>query len=278
MRLTVLSDNNTFIDRYLQGEPGLAYLIEADDKRILFDVGYSDLFLRNAHKLGISLFDLDFVVLSHGHFDHTWGMFALIQHFTERIIEEQAVMRPRLIAHPSVLSSRTYRKIPEIGSLLTGEKLSSFFHLQFTREPRRLTERLLFLGEIEKTTDFEAQKPVGRIVEGDQLTDDPVLDDTALVYRSPKGLVVITGCSHSGICNMVEYAKKVCGDERIIDIIGGFHLLDPSPKQLEGTIQYLTAVNPDMVHACHCTDLMSKIALSRSLNLKEVGVGLRLEY
>ena len=91
-------------------------------------------------------------------------------------------------------------------------------------------------------------------------------------------MVVITGCSHSGICNIVEYAKKMCGDERVIDIIGGLHLLDPSHEQLEGTIRYLTAVNPEMVHACHCTDLMSKIALSRSLNLKEVGVGLILEY
>ena len=73
MRLTVLVDNNTLIDRYLLGEPGVCYLIEVDDVRVLFDVGYSDIFLRNAQLLGVDLLQLDYLVLSHGHLDHTWG-------------------------------------------------------------------------------------------------------------------------------------------------------------------------------------------------------------
>jgi 7,8-dihydropterin-6-yl-methyl-4-(beta-D-ribofuranosyl)aminobenzene 5'-phosphate synthase len=71
MKITVLVDNNTMIDRYFQGEPGVSYFIECDDKKYLFDTGYSDIFLRNATKMGINLLALDAVVISHGHNDHT---------------------------------------------------------------------------------------------------------------------------------------------------------------------------------------------------------------
>jgi len=278
MKLKVLLDNNTFTDRYFQGEPGLSYFVEADGQKLLFDVGYSDAFLNNARKLGVDLCDLDYVVLSHGHLDHTWGMFSLIQHYTERLLEGRAVKRPRLVAHPAVLASRKYGSMPEVGSLLTREKLSGFFDLQLSREPRQLTEHLLFLGEIKRITDFEAREPLGWTIENGQESDDDLRDDTAIVYQCVEGLIIITGCSHSGICNIVEHAKTVCGDQRVMDIIGGFHLLKPSREQLAGTIEYLKAVNPEAVHACHCTDLMSKIELSKSVMLKEVGVGLVLEF
>ena len=74
MKLTVLVDNNTIIDRYFYGEPGVSYLIECDGGRYLFDTGYSDLFLKNAIKMGISLLELDAIIISHGHNDHTWGL------------------------------------------------------------------------------------------------------------------------------------------------------------------------------------------------------------
>jgi 7,8-dihydropterin-6-yl-methyl-4-(beta-D-ribofuranosyl)aminobenzene 5'-phosphate synthase len=278
MKLTVLLDNNTLIDRYLQGEPAVSYFIEADGKRILFDVGFSDTFIRNAQKLGVDLLDVDYLVLSHGHSDHTWGIFPLVQVYTEGIIEQRDVKRPRLVAHPAVLRSRKLHNIPEIGSLLSEDKLTGYFDLQFSRKPVQLTERLLFLGEIERTTDFEAQEPMGTIVEDGQEVADILLDDSALVYESPNGLVIITGCSHSGICNIVEYARRLCDDRRVVDIIGGFHLLDSTERQLQGTIEYLKAIGPESVHACHCTDLKSKIEMARCMELKEVGAGLVLEY
>jgi 7,8-dihydropterin-6-yl-methyl-4-(beta-D-ribofuranosyl)aminobenzene 5'-phosphate synthase len=91
-------------------------------------------------------------------------------------------------------------------------------------------------------------------------------------------LVIITGCSHAGICNIVEYARKVCGDSRVVDVIGGLHLLDPSQSQLEGTLSYLAKLNLSGLHACHCTDLASKIALSSVAPLQQTGVGLTLQY
>jgi 7,8-dihydropterin-6-yl-methyl-4-(beta-D-ribofuranosyl)aminobenzene 5'-phosphate synthase len=147
-----------------------------------------------------------------------------------------------------------------------------------SKDPVWLTERLVFLGEIERKNDFEARSPIGKIVQDGLEEDDYLMDDSALAYKSPRGLVIVTGCSHAGICNIVEQAKRICREDRVVDIVGGFHLLDPSEEQLQGTLAYMERLQPTEVHACHCTDLSSKIALSRVVNLKEVGVGSVFEY
>lgn len=239
MKLTVLIDNNTLIDRYFLGEPGVSYFIETEGKKILFDVGYSDAFITNARKLSIDLLNVDFVVLSHGHLDHTWGLIPLVRLYTERIFEGQNGKKPTLVTHPLTLSSKIFGDLSEIGSLLTEDKLSGYFHLKLSSEPVYLTERLVYLGEIERTHEFEAKNPIGKILEDGVEKDDFLFDDSALAYKSSEGLIIITACSHSGICNIIEYAKKVCGDDRVVDIVGGFHLLDPPAEQLQGTLEYM---------------------------------------
>ena len=278
MRLTVLLDNNTLIDRYFIGEPGVSYLIEDGDTRVLFDVGYSDAFITNAQRLSIDLLDIDHIVLSHGHMDHTWGLVPLIRLHTEARIEALPAKKPTLVTHPLTLAQRWWKDVGSIGSLLQETTLSSHFELKLSREPVYLTERLVFLGEIERTTTFEASKRMGKLHQNGLEQDDVLLDDSALAYRSPDGLVVITGCSHAGICNIVEQARRLLGEGRVVDIIGGFHLLTPPLSQLQGTTEYLKSLDPCTVHACHCTDLRSKVALSFVVNLEEVGVGLTLEY
>lgn len=276
MELTVLVDNNTLIDRYFLAEPGLSFLIEDDNLSVLFDTGYSDIFIKNAHKMGKDLTRLDFMVLSHSHLDHTWGIEPMIRYLTELEIEHHSFSRPALVAHPECLTGVSAFGLREIGSLMSEDRLAKHFDLHFYRAPQFLTKNLVFLGEIPRTNEFEGLIPIGR---KDGLTeDDRILDDSALVYKTSNGLVIITGCSHAGICNIIEYAKKVCKDQRILDVVGGFHLLNPPPKQLEGTLSYFKRLCPKRVHACHCTDLASKIALSGVVNVQEVGVGLSLRY
>ncbi|MDD4497315.1 MAG: MBL fold metallo-hydrolase [Methanosarcinaceae archaeon] len=279
MKLTVLVDNNTLIDRYFLAEPGLSFLIETAGTKILFDTGYSEIFLTNARKMGISLLDLDFLVLSHGHLDHTWGLDPFFRLLAEAKIEGYPCKSPTLVAHPFAFLSKRFKGVGEIGSLLSPEKLAEHFELRLSDGPLWLTENLLFLGEIPRNFDFENGEAIGHIVkEGGEQEADCLFDDTALVYRAKEGLVVITGCSHAGICNITEYARKVCGEEKVLDIIGGFHLLNPSEIQMNGTIEYLKRLGPECIHACHCTDLYSKIELAKGVDLKEVGVGMRLEY
>ena len=277
-------DNNTLIDRYFLSEPGVSYLIETGGKRIQFDTGYSDAFIKNAEKLHENLLDIDYLVLSHGHIDHTGGLDPLIRLFMERKFENFAAKKsalykkPVLTAHPDTFHSKTVENDLEIGSLLTMDTLSAFFDVSLSAEPVNITNKLIFLGEIERKNGFEAKTPIGKTTKNGTSRDDFLIDDSALVYISEKGLVIITGCSHSGICNIVEYSKKVTGESRIADIIGGFHLLNPTENQIQGTVEYMKNISPDALHACHCTDLNSKIALARAAEIEEVGVGLILEY
>jgi 7,8-dihydropterin-6-yl-methyl-4-(beta-D-ribofuranosyl)aminobenzene 5'-phosphate synthase len=278
MRLTVLLDNNTLIDRYFLGEPGVSYLIEENGKRILFDTGYSDAFIRNAYRMKIDLLDLDHIVLSHAHLDHTWGLDAIARLFTEAKIEGNAHRDPTVVAHPLVFNTRTYEGIGEAGTLVCAQKLSRIFRLQLSSEPLWLSDNVVFLGEIPRVFDFEHEPLASKVIIEGKEEDDILADDSALAVKTGKGLVIVTGCSHSGICNIIEYAKNICGEERVRDVIGGLHLLRPTESKIRGTVEYFRKLRPDEVHACHCTDLDSKIALSKVSNVREVGSGLRLEY
>ncbi len=269
MKLTVLVDNNTYIDRYFLGEPGLSFFIEDEGKMILFDCGYSNIFFENARKMGIDLRFLDYLVLSHCHLDHTWGVETLIREFTEAIFEGHEYKKPTLVAHPLVFVSTVVDGVGEIGSLLSNNKMQQHFPLHLNKDPVPITENLIFLGEIPRTFHFESRYPMGR-KEGRQ-QDDFVPDDSALAYKTSKGLVIITGCSHAGICNITEHAKKVCEDERIVAIIGGLHLLDPPKEQLEGTMEYISGLNLNALYACHCTDFECGVSLfSKESKLKKI--------
>ncbi|MGA2914368.1 MAG: MBL fold metallo-hydrolase [Methanoregula sp.] len=280
MKLTVLADNNTLIDHYLMGESGLSFLIETEGKKLLFDTGYSDVFIRNAQKMGTSLCDLDYIVLSHGHLDHTWGLVHLVKYFTEAAIEKRQVRNPELVAHPWCFYPRPKPPLSNSGSLLTEAVAGLQFPLRLSRMPLWLTKNLVFLGEIDHIFDFERVDTGKRkiVMANGTIEPDQIHDDSALACRTPAGLVIITGCSHAGICNIVQHARAVCSENRVIDIIGGLHLLTPSPSRLKKTGEYLRHLKLQALHACHCTSLSSKIALAGYCPVQEVGTGMKLEW
>ncbi len=278
MKLTVLVDNNTLIDRYFLAEPAVSFFIETEHRAILFDTGYSGIFLANAAKMGIDLFRLDTIVLSHAHLDHTWGLQHLIQAYTDARFENRPVNRPTLVAHPWIFHPRIFDGIGNIGTLITRKTAQVHFDLQLSRSPVDLGDGLVFLGEIERTNDFEAGRTIGKRIGPEGETDDDLKDDSALAFSGPEGLVVITGCAHAGICNTVAQAMKVCARNRIADIIGGFHLLSPPETQMTETVNHFRNWRPGAVHACHCTDWPSRMAIAAVAPLHEVGVGLQLTY
>lgn len=278
MKVTVLVDNNTIIDRYFLAEPALCLLIQEGSRKILFDLGYSDVFIRNANKMKISLNDVDTIVFSHGHNDHTGGLPALIAMYIEEALEKRKFLKPDLICHKDTFGTKVTGNFIDIGSPVTVDKLKQHFNLNLTNEPFWITDKLVFLGEIPRGNSFENRHPVGKVLEEEDFRDDFLKDDSALAYKSKNGLVIITGCSHAGICNIIEYARKVTGESRVIDIIGGFHLLNPSKTQMDGTIEYFKELNPESIYACHCTDFPSKAALSEHFNVKDTGVSLELYY
>ncbi len=277
MKLTVLMDNNTFVDQYYLAEPGLSYEIQAEEEHILFDAGYSEATLKNAEKMDLNWKNWKTIVISHGHADHTWGLIPLLQRYNEEAMKNKALPKATLMAHPEAFISKWEGNM-ELGLNVTTESLERVFKLELSAMPQSITPRLFYLGQIPRSNDFENAQPFGTVAGKGGPVEDKVVDDTALAYKTDKGLVVITGCAHAGICNTIEQAKKVCREERILDVIGGFHLQQASQYVLDKTIDYLEVQGIRHLYAAHCTDLAAKVALSARLNVKEVGVGLVLTY
>ncbi|MHB8163364.1 MAG: MBL fold metallo-hydrolase [Methanoregula sp.] len=279
LSLTVLVDNSTLTDHNFCGEAGLSFFIETAEKKILFDTGLSGLFLTNAEKMGISLRDLDFLILSHGHIDHTGGLDVLARHVAGAIPEGSRPRVPQLIAHPRCFwpKEKDGRKN---GSAVSEEEICRQFPANLSAKPVWITDDLVFLGEIPRRFAFEQADPDKRIIHPPDGNREPdyLLDDTALAFRSAEGLVIITGCSHAGICNITEYARDVCGERRVADIIGGLHLLSPEPKRMLKSGKYLNRLHLNALHACHCTSLPAKLALAAYCPMKEVGVGMTISW
>lgn len=267
MKLRILCDNNTYIDQYFLGEPAFSCYIEEGESRILLDVGYSDVFLRNAEKMGIDLSGLTHVVLSHGHNDHTGGL--------TPFIEGKIAPKAKLIAHEDCFVGKYYGE-EYIGAPYDLEQILYLADCHFTREPLQITENLFFLGQIPRVVPFEPRTVIGKRDRMGTWEEDDLLDDTALAYRTEEGLFIITGCAHSGICNIIEQAKAVCGDERIIGVLGGFHLFEDDARAAE-TAAYFARHNIPDLYPCHCVSLNVKHRFMQTLNVHEVGVGMEVE-
>jgi len=279
LSLRVLVDNATLTDRYFIGEPGFSCSIACGNKKILFDTGYSGAFLSNAAKMGIDLLDLDHVVLSHGHIDHTGGMVALLSAYLEASLEERPHRPPALIAHPHCFYPRPMPHIGDVGCPVDEAKIQRRFLVTTTRNPLWVTPDLVFLGEIDRISPVIPDRQKHRtIVTPEGPLEDRLLDDSALAYLGADGLVIITGCTHAGIPNLIEHAKRVTGENRIRDVIGGFHLKETDRETIDATVAYLKEVRPAALHPCHCTSLAAKIALAAVAPVGEVGVGFSLQY
>ena len=265
MKLNVLEDNNTYIDMYYLGEPAVSYYIEDGEEKILFDAAYSDAFVSNARKMNIDLNSVDMIILSHGHNDHSGGLSFLAKRKNDY----------KLITHPASFAYREDENGLYIGAPFDARTAEKLFDVTYADKPLRVSKHLTYLGEIETVFDFEPRYAIGNIIEDKEKRPDYIFDDSALVYESDKGLFIITGCSHSGICNIIEQAKRVCSNDRIYGVIGGFHLFENN-ERLQKTISYLKDCDIELLYPCHCVSLSAKIEMAKTLNIREVGVGLEL--
>lgn len=267
MELRVLVDNHTYIDRYYLGEPAVSYYIEIDGLRILFDAGYSAIVLQNAAAMGIDLSGLTHIVLSHGHNDHTRGLRFLRERFDLSGVE--------LVAHPGCFRPK-WTEGEEIGAPFGEADAAAGFRYSPRTSPCALSEHCVFLGEIPCIHGFERRRSFGRTLDASGAEiDELVMDDSALACRTKRGLFIITGCSHSGVCNIVDYARQVLGEDRVAGIIGGFHLFE-ADERLEKTIGRLRELAPGTLYPCHCVSLRAKAEMMKCLPVEEVGVGLTI--
>lgn len=264
MKLTVLTDDG-LKDGKLLAEHGLCFYIEADGKKILFDTGYSDVFIKNAVSLGINLLDLDYIVLSHGHYDHTWGLVHYMALRFSALRQNKKVKNPIIVTHPDTFLEKFDETEGETGCLISEQKLRKCFDLILTKTPFNITENLIFLGEIPRLNDFEAKESMDKVLKNGKYKDDYLIEDSALIYKSAEGIDIITGCSHSGICNIIEYAKKTGADTKINKVIGGLHLICTPEEKMKKIVDYLKSQDIKEILPCHCTDSNAREALERIL-------------
>jgi len=242
----------------LRAEHGFSCLvtIEKGDRavRVLFDAGLTpDGLVENMRRLELSPRDIDIIVLSHGHWDHTTGMDGLVRELGRATV-------PVLI-HPEFWTRRRLalpgREPVELPSTSKPALEGAGFEIVEQEQPSFLLDgSLLVTGEVDRTTEFEQGFPIHEARRNGGWQPDPlILDDQALVANvRGRGLVVLTGCGHSGIVNIVRYVRKLTGEDRVHAIIGGFHLSGPFfERVIAPTCDALAAFTPDYLIPCHCT-------------------------
>jgi 7,8-dihydropterin-6-yl-methyl-4-(beta-D-ribofuranosyl)aminobenzene 5'-phosphate synthase len=247
LRITVLAEN-TAGGRDVLAEHGLAFWIEADTRRILFDTGQGRVLQHNAKTLGVDLESTEIVALSHGHFDHTGGLNRLADHLHNL----------SLYAHPmafeakwSKLGDGTVRAIgapvPDAAAVIQGVRV--FIP---TQEPHELIDGVWLTGQIPRRNDFE-DTGGDFYLDASCTVPDPLLDDQAMFVETPRGLVVLLGCAHSGLVNTLDHTAKLSGQSRIHAVLGGMHLLTASENRLAQSIESLRRLGVEVIGASHCT-------------------------
>lgn len=245
-----------FFKKSVAAEHGYSAVISVDDgqasRKLLFDFGFSEQgAVYNAEILGVDFKEIECVALSHGHPDHLGG-FAEV---TKRLGNVP------MVVHPAAFIVNRYLKTPA-GSLLqfaqfTEEQVKQAgLELIKSEGPYPLLENtMLFLGGIPRQVPFETGLPGFRHHDGTEEHLDTIDDDSGLVcHLKGKGLVILAGCAHSGIINMVKWAQEATGVDKVHAIMGGFHLSGEFFEPIiEPTIEALKEIDPDYILPTHCT-------------------------
>jgi len=246
VRIHVLADNTAGMPSFL-AEHGLSLLVEVENRLILLDAGQGEAAVGNAVRMGLDLKGVECVVLSHGHYDHTAGLPAVLERSGPR----------RVICHPSAFEAK-YFQAGEfkryIGMPWRREYLETAGALFEEREGvTDLGGGVWVTGEVPRLTDFETGDPNLKRMAGGDLEVDPLLDDQALVVETEGGLVVVLGCAHAGVVNTALHARELTGRDRILALVGGSHLAFLGRRQLERTMEELRAMDPAVMAFSHCT-------------------------
>lgn len=260
VRVTILADNLVTGGKGCLGEHGLCLFVEADDECFLLDVGQSGIAVGNAARLGCDISRAETIVISHGHYDHMGALPMVLQAFGPR----------KVIAHPDLLTPKYVRhrgrRPREAGVPFSAADLGALgAQLSLSAEPQPICRGATTTGVVPQLNDFEAIPAHFAIQRGQRMRRDDFAHDQGVVVRTPRGLVVLVGCSHRGIVNVLHRAMDITGIDRIAAVVGGLHLGGASQDRVSATVDALRALAIEHVVACHCTGFAASAKLAAAL-------------
>ncbi|OPL13022.1 MAG: hypothetical protein AVO38_03480 [delta proteobacterium ML8_D] len=250
LKLTVICENTVFGPCGLIGEHGWSCYVEAEGYTMLFDTGQGLGVLSNSLILKKDLRLIDAIVLSHGHYDHTSGLPSVLGLSGSTPV----------YAHPDIFLVRYWKKgdiLREIGIRYKKEYLESIgARFVYLTEFREIHSGIYVTGTVPRMTDFEPPDSNMQLRDPDVgWVQDPLKDDLSLIIDTNKGLVVILGCAHSGIINILKYIQANLPGRPIHTVMGGTHLGLADPVQFGITLSNLEKFDIKRLGAAHCTGL-----------------------
>ncbi|MBN1106150.1 MAG: MBL fold metallo-hydrolase [Deltaproteobacteria bacterium] len=239
----------------LNAEHGLALLFEIDHgdrtQKILFDTGFTDEGVpRNLDSLGVNVNDIDCIVISHGHPDHTAALPQILRSAQKRI---------PVYTHMDAFLAR-YLLFPDGTRVLSNTLDQAAIReaggdVVLTHEKVKLGPGVMLSGEIDMLNDFEQHFPLAYYEKDGEMIKDLFRDEKSLIVNlKNRGLVVVSGCGHRGIINTVEYAKRITGVDEVYAVMGGFHLTGATPlDRITRSVAEMKKIAPRIMIPTHCT-------------------------
>lgn len=265
LKVTILIENKVRRLPYgAIGKHGLSMLLEMEDGfKLLYDTGPSwEALIYNASLLGKNIKDVGMIVISHGHHDHGNDMIPILDYIGKKDVS--------VTIHPLAFNRKGDIKMNSTEKELRDMEIN----LNLKSEPFILYEGIWFSGSIPRK-EGNPTHPVKD--ESDGRVVDEVLDDTALYLRGREGGIILTGCGHSGIVNIIEHAKEVLGISRISAIVGGFHGIGQQQEELMKTASLVLKEKVNILAPCHCSGPLIYL-LSGHPGFIDVGVGTELIF
>lgn len=269
MRIAILSNNYSNSD--LPTEWGLSIYVEYNNKKILVDTGLSDMFMRNAKRMGIGLSNIDYIFLTHAHFDHTDGLPNLPLNGQKIYMHKYARGKYRLIPSGYDFNGVGWEK----------KDLTGKFTLIENESFLKVDKGIYLSGSIPRPHGTPQNNFF--IKENDHYSADTIADEQLIIFELNDGLIVISGCTHFGVKNMTDFIRSKFHGKKVKALFAGLHLKsfddDSYSEELNSIIDYLSKCNLyEKIYALHCTGEKAGKLIEQKLNGKHTFVGEIFEF